>query len=604
MLSLEQLSSRWLLPEREQEFALPAITNFRGSLQAAWGVSGIQHWCAPTMSVAGATAQLYHEQKGGWRRFPRTALYQWRAYELLRRGHGVSSATRLGARRALCMQRLHFDRPGRYALVFDGSPLPAGRDTARPSTPSPAPVRRWEDGFLIEDEHSRARVCVRVPGTLELFSDREAFLCGEEPGPSGAVGVAVFDAEAGADLAWCAVQGTQSELPALEQDDDWAGAQRAWEQVWRDAFQHGGAHLSGRLPEEAGPLPRLYAMSVLSLLQCRRLRTDPALPSGGLERVYLGSGPEGEPPLLEAREIELQAPLLARLDPHALRAQLDALLALDPELHRGLDLASGAPVGPGSKVHAPALLSAIADYVTHTGDEDFALERLGRIEALAHERFAPYGHSLPCVPHWQHGVVAYNALMFKGLRFLAALTEERRWSRAAQRMGRDVLDHFAGGPFACTQADGERHVVRGVHDFAYVGRELGQDVPPFVRRQMLDFALTELFTEDWLRALSPEDVDAHAADLPSAQRARADHQSAGSSPAWAAWAASVLARFGERERAEAWLRRAQEVTREGPLGQAYALHAHGVRKAHPAQGGRAWSAAGAAFAAVLLEDWA
>ena len=35
MLTLDELTCDWLAPAREEDFSLPAITNFRGVVQAA-----------------------------------------------------------------------------------------------------------------------------------------------------------------------------------------------------------------------------------------------------------------------------------------------------------------------------------------------------------------------------------------------------------------------------------------------------------------------------------------------------------------------------------------------------------------------------------------
>lgn len=42
-MTLEELAGDWLTPAREEDFALPGVTNFRGAAQAAWDISGIQN---------------------------------------------------------------------------------------------------------------------------------------------------------------------------------------------------------------------------------------------------------------------------------------------------------------------------------------------------------------------------------------------------------------------------------------------------------------------------------------------------------------------------------------------------------------------------------
>lgn len=76
MLTLEQLGSDWLSPSREEDFSLPAITNFRGVVQCAWDISGIQNWVCALMGMATPTALLYVSEGGRIRRFPRKVEYR------------------------------------------------------------------------------------------------------------------------------------------------------------------------------------------------------------------------------------------------------------------------------------------------------------------------------------------------------------------------------------------------------------------------------------------------------------------------------------------------------------------------------------------------
>jgi hypothetical protein len=99
-----------------------------------------------------------------------------------------------------------------------------------------------------------------------------------------------------------------------------------------------------------------------------------------------------------------------------------------------------------------------------------------------------------------------------------------------------------------------------------------QDLPEDVKRSMVEFLQRELLTEDWLYALAPSDADALTQTLPDFQTYRADHQATGSYDGWPARAASVLLRFGRRDVAIPWLLRLQELTREGPFGQAHFIH--------------------------------
>src|SRR5262249_43948555 len=120
---LEELASDWLRPVDEEHFSLPAITNFHGMVQAAWDITGIQNWiCAPT-GMNTPTALLYYRDGDRIRRFPRDGIeYHWKAYEIERRGHGLSSVLRLMPGGSALLQHVHFDRDMHLYLAFHGLP--------------------------------------------------------------------------------------------------------------------------------------------------------------------------------------------------------------------------------------------------------------------------------------------------------------------------------------------------------------------------------------------------------------------------------------------------------------------------------------------------
>jgi hypothetical protein len=360
-------------------------------------------------------------------------------------------------------------------------------------------------------------------------------------------------------------------------------------------------------------------MSVLTLLMTRR-KLAPSTPramiaTGGqciwsevtkpLECAYVWGGPEGAPTTSFLWELEFQSPMLARLDPAVLRAQLEAMMRVDLHRHWGVETVSGRGAGMGYGVNPGAFLSCVADYVRITGDRAWAMKHLDHLRSCARPELTDYGdcqHILECVSTYEHVIASFNGLNVAGLRFLADLTGETGYAQQADALARRVLTLYEGGPFACLQPDGTRRVVRTILDFIYVGRYMTRDLPADIRRGMLAFFESELQTDDWLYALSPRDPDALTTRLPTFQRFRADHQATGSYDGWPARAVSVLLRFGERDKALAWLRRIQELTREGPFGQAHFIHADGTRKASFFNGNVYFEAAGCGFAAALLDD--
>jgi hypothetical protein len=623
MRNLDQLASDWLAPEREEDFSLPAITSETGMLQATWGVGGVQNWICPPTGMATPTGQLFHEIGGCIRRFPREASYRWRAYEIERTGNGVTSATRMPAGKPVVIERLRFDRGGVYYLAFGGLPrtwrFPAYWNLPAEDVPM-LNVSRCERGFRIVDTKTFAVAEFAAPGELAVYDDLLSWLEGGSPVERGRIGVAKFHARAGEEVVWYGVQGCEEELVAVEVGTDWRSARVHWEELWQSAFRPGNPHYSGHLPAPRGEFERLYCTSVLTLLLCRRKVPTPTVRSkiatGGqciwneresnaLERVHVWGGPEGGMTTLFLWELEFQAPLLARLDPVALRGALEAMIRVDLEKHWGFESVSGEGAGMGYGVNAGAFLSAVRDYVRITGDRGWALEHLEYLRGLARPDFTDYGNYeniLECVKTYEHGVASFQALAVQGLRFLGELTGEREYSRLAKALAKQVLDLYAGGPFACVQLDGSKRVVRTVLDFVYVARCMGEDVPEDMRRGMLAYFESELMTDDWLYALSPRDEGALTRELPTFQTFRADHQATGSYDGWAARAASVLLRWGDRERAMAWLRAIQGLTREGPFGQAHTVFPGGAKKSSFFNGNCYFESAGSAFATTLLED--
>jgi len=634
MLTLDELASDWLEPESEALFSLPAIVNFHGMAQAAWGLTGVQNWICPPTGMATPTALLYVREPGDGRirRMPREGVsYRWKAYEIERRGHGVATTTRMPAGRAALVQRVRFERAGTYFLVFLGLPRVWRFDDYWNLPPEDVPmfnVGRSARGFVLDDSKTFGRAEFVLGGTHRVYDDLQAWLDGEAPVERGKVGVAELRAAAGDEFVWQAVQGCEELLPP-HVESGWASGRAHWERTWQAAFEPGNDEFSGHLPELEGELARLYAMGVLTLLQTRRFLPEPsaraaiatggqcvwseperrpAAGSRGRRTAYVALGPEGGMTTSFLWELMFQAPLLARLDPDVLRAQLEALMRVDLHRHWGLETVSGRGAGMEYGVNAGAFLSCVADYVRISGDRAWALAHLDHLRACARPALSDFGRCqniLECVSTYEHRIASFNALDVQGLRFLAELCGEAQLARQAERLAREVLELYSDGPFACLQPDGSRRVVRTILDFVYVGRALLHDLEPRVRAGMLEFFERELKTADWCYALSPRDPDALTRSLPGFQTFRADHQATGSYDGWPALAASVLLRFGRRRQALDWLARIQELSREGPFGQAHFIHADGrARKASFYNGNCYFGAAGCAFATTLLEDLA
>ncbi len=669
-MTLDELAGDWLAPEAEEHFSLPAITNSHGMVQAAWDIAGVQNWICPPTGMNTPSVLLFYRDGDRIRRFPRGGIeYRWKAYEIERRGGGVRSAVRLAPQGGELLLRITFDRPLEAFLVVTGLPRVWRFTDYWNLPPEDVPqlnLRRVAASeFELTDTKTFGRALFRMPGECQVYSDVQSWLDGERPTARGRIGVAQVRAETGRTIMVQAVQGCELELPALSAPEEaWDAARAHWERVWQAAFTPGNAEFSGHLPtyeqamrhlgDRAPHLSRLYHMSVLTLLMTRRRIPAPTprslVATGGqciwtppeahsappetrsseppagdgsgaksvrLDRAYVWGGPEGAPTTSFLWEVEFQAPLLARLDPAVLRSQLEAMMRVDLRRHWGIETVSGAGAGMGYGVNAGAFLSCVADYVRITGDKAWARAHLPYLASCLRPELTDYGdcqNILECVSTYEHTIAAFNALAVQGLRFMAELTGEARYAEQAAALAERVVGLFAGGPWACAQPDGSRRVVKTILDFVYVGRAMTRELPEHVKRDMTAFFAEELQTEDWLYALSPRDPDALTPRLPAFQTFRADHQATGSYDGWPARAASVLLRFGQRERALAWLGRVQELTREGPFGQAHFVHAADspaarergfpsrTRKASFFNGNCYFESAGCGFATTIIED--
>lgn len=622
MLTLDQLASDWLRPAAEEDFSLPTITSPRGMVQVAWDLCGIQNWnCAPT-ALPTPTALLFVSEGDRIRRFPRQIAYRWKAYEIERRGDGVESATRMPAGQPGVIQKIRFERAMRVHLVFTGLPRVWRFTDYWNLPPEDVPmlnVRAAADRFTLDDTKTFGRAEFVVPGQLEVYHDLCSWLDGDRPTDHGRIGVATIDVTPGQEVTWYALQGTEP-CGSLDVEHAWESGKREWEHLWHSAFTPGNDVFSAHLPKRTGRLERLYDMSVLTLLMTRRqlpaLSDRAGVATGGqciwneeptpLQTAYVVGGPEGAPTTSFLWELEFQAPMLARLDPAVLRDQMEAFMRVDLHNFWGVETVSGRGAGMGYGINAGGFLSVVSDYVRITGDRAWARRHLEYLRTCARPELTDYGHYqhiLECVSSYEHTIASFNALNAQGLRFLADLTGEDHYARQADALAKKVLDLFADGPFACLQPDGSRRVVLTILDFIYVGRALHADLSDQQKQAMLAFFARELQTSDWLYALSPNDDNALTPELPSFQTFRADHQATGSYDGWPARAASVLARFGRHADALDWLERLEQLTREGPFGQAHFIHPDGTRKASFFNGNMYFAAAGCGFASTLLDDF-
>ncbi|WP_152361975.1 hypothetical protein [Microlunatus speluncae] len=621
---VDSLRSDWQTPAAEKWFSLPVLQNFVGTVQAAWGPTGVQNWHAPPTALPTPVGLLYRldpadgSSRSVRRVDPAGTSYQIAAAELLRRHPVVSTTTRLAPPAADpdpitgadLVERLTFHQAGTYAIVFGGLCRVWGYGSYWNLPPEDVPqlnVTAAGDSIVITDNKTFGRAVVRggAGARIETYQRLDDLYAGRPCSGPGRLAAFVITVEPGDTFSWSARQGVDSVITAPEPDAVGGTAIDAWEGVWQSAFTDDDDHFSGRLPAitfDDAELDRLYYAGILALIHGRRTFRDlgprARFATGGqaiwtedrepLRVGYTTGATDGAATTSFLWELHQAAPLLSRLDPVVLREQLELFLRVGVDRNWGVDLLTGQGVGMWYGVNDGAILAAAADYLAGTGDLAWLDRSLGDVtvrerllshvdrhrELAAGAELADYGGShnvLECVSSYEHGVASFNALAAWCHRFAAGMLDPERSAEheaAAARIERAVLGLFAGGPFRCRTPSGDREV-RTCLDFIYVGRYLTDALDQPTRAAMLEFFTAELATEDWMRALSPKDTDSLTTELPEFQTFRADHQSTGAYGGWPGLCADVRLRFGDHEATLDWLRRISRVTREGPFGQAY-----------------------------------
>ena len=113
--------------------------------------------------------------------------------------------------------------------------------------------------------------------------------------------------------------------------------------------------------------------------------------------------------------------------------------------------------------------------------------------------------------------------------------------------------------------DGTMVELRHCVDFIYVGNALESDLTQPQKSEMTTFVKRELFTRDWMRAMSQQDAAAPRSDRP-------DHGPMGAYDGWIPLTVGTMWRLGDPQAAYDLYRRAAVVTREGPFAQAHEFY--------------------------------
>jgi len=367
---------------------------------------------------------------------------------------------------------------------------------------------------------------------------------------------------------------------------------QCWEQRWADAFTPGNHHFSGNLPvlvTDNAALKRNYYMGVLTMLELERTQF-PVSP-----RSFITSG-ERAPGTQFYWDASMQSTVWALLEPAGMKATLRRWLVQNPRSGQVIYLTE--TNGFDAEVHhhitgyafnACTIFKTALDYLRISGDTAFLDERLEdgktvlqRMDEMATDwktlvrsdgPLADYGENqnlLECAPAYIGRVPSCNAQNVWMMRQDAAL-QELKGNAARARELRDAAEKFSpavlslykpgDGVWYGLHNDGQRVELRHCVDYIYVGNALADDLTPALRREMTDFVKRELFTRDWMRAMSLNDAAAAVSDRP-------DHGPMGAYDGWPALTVGAMWRLGFPNDAFDFYCRTAEVTKEGPFAQA------------------------------------
>ena len=401
----------------------------------------------------------------------------------------------------------------------------------------------------------------------------------------------------------------------------WDEARTRWEERYLAAFDPENGHFSGNLPTLATPdskIRRLYYSSIVGLLCLERTNLNVTYP-----RVFVTASPRWATTLVYFWDTSFFATVWALLDPVAMKQHLTMFLASNIHSCYAVDFHSMETVGPWYSANDYSLFQLVTTYVNVSGDERFldeAVQRGKRVIDYLEEMslywqrlpkpsglLADYGDAsnlLETVPTYIHFVPSMNAANVWMMRSVANIRKARGESdrvadlnRLADRLAKEVLNLYIDGQgfWACRMTDGSKVEVRHCIDFITMIATIEEDLGGRRIEEMTAFVNRELWTPQWLYALSPCDGAAKVATRP-------DHGSTGSYDAWPAVTAEAIFKTGLRAEALDRLRSNESATREGPFGQAHyaATEEYPVRKAMDLQD--YFESASGSFAEVIIRS--
>jgi len=371
--------------------------------------------------------------------------------------------------------------------------------------------------------------------------------------------------------------------------------ERVWKQRWADAFTPGNAHFSGNLPvlnSDDPSLRRNYYMGALTMLDLERTQFP-------IQRAFITSGERSEG-IQYFWDASMAATAWALLEPKDMKAVLRRWLAQNPRgsVHINLRDALGFDAKhydaiTGYAANACTTFATVDTYLRATGDPAFLDEKLENgktvlesLNALATDwetlpkgpdglvNYGNNGKLLETAPLYVECVAAFNAQNVWMMR-RAADWDSLKGNETAAMALRKKADAFLPavlslynketGAWNLRRVDGATVPVQHCVDFIYADDALYNDLSPEQKTKTIGFAKRELFTKDWMRAMSLKDPNYPRATRP-------DHSYTGSYDGWIPLTAAAMWRLGDAQDAYAFYCRTAEVTKEGPFAQAHEFY--------------------------------
>lgn len=608
--TLSDLAADRLVHSFRDLYSSPTTQNEFGYVQAAKSVSGLTALSFPPYACCGVpdtawspgflltceiflngTILIAHSSGGD------ELTYQWHPHRILREtqtdGLKFATETFMPPKRRAAAQSIRITNLGaasrKITLGFDMRAAVTRKTTSWLAT-SPGEADNaihWDASrgcLIFEAQHSPAVSVQGIVPKPDRVEAKRMLIVEMTLGPSETKEIHYVNAVEGDRET--ALNGYDALQAAFTQSA--AENERAFDSLIKSAFTPGNSEFSGYLPQletDDESLWQIYQAGFRNLLFARR-----ASPDSKYGTTYLTLGGRVLPTLSFPWDTSLTSLSLALLDPDPLRRLVETWFVQDMHQHLATDYVTGEGVGPWYAVNDMAIVRCAENYLRVTGDFAWLDRRIGDRTALDHlvrhatywkqldktgDGLGDYGkleNLLEVVSTYLHQTAGMNAGNVSSMRFVADLLDRRGNSSHASQLRAEATDlaqrinrmlYVEGkGWWKCRQPDGSYNEVRHCYDFLSVLDNMFGDLSDAQKREMNQFCWEQFCTQYWMRALSPDDVDA-------TWNIRPDHSWLGAYAAWPPMTAKGLYKIAPSERVAAWLRNVVKAVNQGPIGQAH-----------------------------------